>query len=426
MEDNYTERFATFYEEYADTYQDDLELALSDFKGFEGYEGTEDDYAFFDTVKSVASKAGSAVKAGAKVAASTVKSVGTKVASGTGSALKTASKVTGVTSLANTAKNAATGAVVGAGVNAVRGKSIAKGAVAGAAINTVGRAAVNTVGNGAKGLYNKAKENFSDEDYADMKRDAFLNSKGTQENTYSLSDKAKRNLKVGGAAVAGGAVGAGIQLGAHKLDAYVLNKKISKLEAKKASNGGKLNEGESGILAYYKSKLARNKKYKSAFVAGTGLVYGAIAGAGMKGSLDRKAKTKLIETNNSSEDLDFVEFYSEMEDIYKDNMDEAYADFEAIYLNDDFSLKSAGARVEQIALGTKAGRALTGAVAGGVLAQGLTSVGAEASMRRQLKKKLYNGTISKNERVQLERLIDKRDKTKKWSARAGGVVGLLS
>lgn len=285
MEDNYTERFATFYEEYADTYQDDLELALSDFKGFEGYEGTEDDYAFFDAVKSVASKAGSAVKAGAKVAANTAKTVGSKVASGAVTTAKAVGKYSGINSVATGVKRAAVGAAVGGTAAYVAGKDVKTGMAIGAGANTVGRGMVKQAGTGISNVYNKVKEKFADDDYSDAKKFAFLKSQGVQEDTdYSELDE---------------------------------------------------------------------------------------------------------------ESLDFVEFYSEMEDIYGDNMDEAYSDFEAIYLNDDFSLKGAASKVEQIALGTKAGRALTGAVAGGVLAQGLTSVGTEASMRRQLKKKLYNGTISK-------------------------------
>lgn len=161
MEDNFANRFATFYAEHADTYADDMELALEDFQGFEAM---ENEYGFLEGVKNVASTAGSAIKTGAQMAGSAAKKVG----SATGSVLKTASKVTGVTSLAQGAKRAAYGAAVGGTVNAVRGKSVVKGMGAGAAVGVVGGGLINKGASAAGNLYNKAKERFnSDMSYSD-------------------------------------------------------------------------------------------------------------------------------------------------------------------------------------------------------------------------------------------------------------------
>jgi hypothetical protein len=165
MEDNFANRFATFYAEHADTYADDMDLALEDFQGFEAMES---EYGFLEGVKSAASAAGSAIKSGAQVAGNVAKKVGSSVASGTGSVLKTASKVTGVTSLAQGAKRAAYGAAIGGTVNAVRGKSVMKGAAVGAGVGVVGGGLVNKGASAASNLYNKAKEKFnSDMSYSD-------------------------------------------------------------------------------------------------------------------------------------------------------------------------------------------------------------------------------------------------------------------
>lgn len=164
MENNFANRFASFYAEHADTYADDMDLALEDFQGFESMES---EYGFLEGVKNVASTAGSAIKTGAQA----VGGVAKKVGSATGSVLKTASKVTGVTSLAQGAKRAAYGAAVGGTVNAVRGKSVAKGMGAGAAVGVVGGGMINKGAQEASNLYNKAKERFSDMDYSELVED---------------------------------------------------------------------------------------------------------------------------------------------------------------------------------------------------------------------------------------------------------------
>lgn len=164
MEDNFSNRFATFYAEHADTYQDDMELALEDFQGFEAMES---EYGFMEGVKNVASTAASGIKKAAVGAGQVAKKVGTA----TGSALKTASKVTGVTSVAQGAKRAAIGAGVGAAVNGVRGKSMVKGAAVGAGVGVVGGAAINKGAGMVKTGYNKLVDKFSDMDAEQLKQD---------------------------------------------------------------------------------------------------------------------------------------------------------------------------------------------------------------------------------------------------------------
>ena len=163
--------------------------------------------------------------------------------------------------------------------------------------------------------------------------------------------------------------------------------------------------------------------------AAVGVVGGGMInkGASEASNLYNKAKERFHSDMSYSDAQAFADFYSEMEDIYQDDMDEAFSDYIQLYTDEDeYSVKQAANNVKDFATKTIVGKAVTGAVAGNILAQGITSVGAEADMRRQLKKKLYDGTISKNERVQLERLIDKRNKTKKWTARAGGLVGAIA
>lgn len=292
MEDNFANRFATFYAEHADTYEEDMELAFADFQGFEAMES---EYGFLDGVKNVASKVGSTVASGVKSAGTMAKSAGTKLASGAKTALKTTANLTGATSLAKGARNAAIGAGVGAAVNGVQGKSMLKGAAVGAGVGVVGGKVINKgVGMATTG-YNKLREKFSDMDYSELTKD------------------------------------------------------------------------EQAIA--------------------------------------------------------FANFYSEMEDIYQDNMEDAFNDYVQLHveMEETYSLKD----IANFAKNTRLGRVATGVVGGHIVGQGITSLGDEAKMRRQLKKKLYDGTISKNERVQLERLIDKRNKVKKVSSITGGALGAI-
>jgi hypothetical protein len=76
--------------------------------------------------------------------------------------------------------------------------------------------------------------------------------------------------------------------------------------------------------------------------------------------------------------------------------------------------------------GSGVGRASIGAGLGALAAQGVTSFGTKAEMRRQLKAKLKDKTISTNERAQLRDLLNERTKTKWTAAKLGAVAGYLA
>lgn len=158
MEDEFSNKFAKFYAEHEDTYGDDLELALDDFKGFESMESE------YGLLSNATSAIGSGLKTAGNAIASGAKQAGNAIASGA----KTVSNATGLTSLAQGAKRAAYGAAVGGTVNAIRGKSIAQGATVGAGVGVVGGGLVNKAAQGAGNLYNKVKQNFSDMSYSEL------------------------------------------------------------------------------------------------------------------------------------------------------------------------------------------------------------------------------------------------------------------
>lgn len=186
LENNFADEFSKYYEQYVDIYEDDIELAMADFKDFQNM----DEYGFItDSI----SKAGSAVKSAANTTLNVAKSaanttlnvakkvgnttldVAKKVGNTTVGAAKTVSS--GVSNLASNASGAAkdyaikkagsvknyavrkatdagAGMATGALINGVRGKSVIKGAATGAGVGLIGGGLIR------KG-YSKVREQFS-------------------------------------------------------------------------------------------------------------------------------------------------------------------------------------------------------------------------------------------------------------------------
>jgi hypothetical protein len=258
-EELHADQFAAYYAETEDIYGDDLETAYNDF-----VEMSQDEYGFVSTMGNMASKAGSAIKTGATA-------VG-------GAAKKT---------LGSTMKSAATGAAIGAGVNAMRGKSMVKGAVGGAAI-----------GGAASQVYKR----FSQKDNKEQMNN---------ERFYSEEE-----------------------LHADQFAAYYAETEdIYGDDLETAYNDFLEFSQESMDEVYSEEDNDELVDLFSEFYAENSDVYGDTeegmeeAYADFMSALNEEEEEEEGEDNTYSEEIDFEDFYAETYDIYGDNLEEAYADF---------------------------------------------------------------------------------------------------
>ena len=283
--------FSAYYSETEDIYGDNMEEAFNDF-----VEMSQDEYGFVSTMGNMASKAGSAIKTGATA-------VG-------GAAKKT---------LGSTMKSAATGAAIGAGVNAMRGKSMVKGAVGGAAIG----GAASQVYKRFSQKDNKEQMNnerfYSEEElHADQFAAYYAETEDiygddletayndflelSEEDEYGVKDLGKKFL---GTSHKASVIGGGIQ---------------------GAVGGAALGVIAKGIHNKTKGKKFLDGAGKAAAIGG---VAGGAVGAGV-GHVGGKAfksvgNLALDQMDNNSDQ--FAAYYAETEDIYGDDLETAYNDF---------------------------------------------------------------------------------------------------
>lgn len=252
--EEFIDSFSAYYSETEDIYGDNMEEAFNDF-----VEMSQDEYGFVSTMGNMASKAGSAIKTGATA-------VG-------GAAKKT---------LGSTMKSAVTGAAIGAGVNAMRGKSMVKGAVGGAAI-----------GGAASQVYKR----FSQKDNKEQMNN---------ERFYSEEE-----------------------LHADQFAAYYAETEdIYGDDLETAYNDFLEFSQESMDEVYSEEDNDELVDLFSEFYTENVDVYGDTEEGMEEAYADfMSALNEEGEDNTYSEEIDFEDFYAETYDIYGDNLEEAYADF---------------------------------------------------------------------------------------------------
>ena len=254
--EEFIDSFSAYYSETEDIYGDNMEEAFNDF-----VEMSQDEYGFVSTMGNMASKAGSAIKTGATA-------VG-------GAAKKT---------LGSTMKSAATGAAIGAGVNAMRGKSMVKGAVGGAAI-----------GGAASQVYKR----FSQKDNKEqMNNERFYSEEELHADQFAAYYAETEDI-----------------YGDDLETAYNDFLEFSN----EASEDVYSDEDNEELMDLFSEFYTENVDVYGDTEEGMEEAY-----ADFMSALNEEEEG---EDNTYSEEIDFEDFYAETYDIYGDNLEEAYADF---------------------------------------------------------------------------------------------------